>query len=377
MSSKPQLPGRDYPAWSPRFWHGMQPSAWFSMLARHRFRIPFLRWGLTLTVSPNTFVNGFLGLIQSAFYSRRIANVRIHEPPIFILGHWRSGTTFLHELLMHDRRFATPNTYQCLAPGHFLASEWFFSPLLAPLLPKKRPMDNMLVGMDRPQEDEFALVNLGLPSTYERMAFPNDPPLHMNYLDMEGLTPEERAHWKATFTRLLQMLTVRWGKQLVLKSPPHTGRIGVLAEMFPEARFIHLVRNPFELYPSTVRLWQSLDYSQGLQIPHDRDLSEFVFTCLTRMYRGFESQREKIAPERIIDLRYEDLVQAPLAQLERIYTHLNLGEFADVRPRLVEYVATIKDYQRNKHQLDDTLREEITRRWGDYLERYGYREQLV
>src|SRR5690606_26880326 len=115
--------------------------------------------------------NAVMGLIQNWIWGRRLRSCSLHGPPIFIIGHWRSGTTLLHELLVLDERLSSPSTFQCFAPHHFLLTEWFFRGFCRWLLPGQRPMDNMAAGWDRPQEDEFALVNLGLPSPYRRIAF--------------------------------------------------------------------------------------------------------------------------------------------------------------------------------------------------------------
>ena len=82
-------------------------------------------------------------------------------PPIFILGHWRTGTTLLHEFMIRDERFGYPTTYECMDPNHFLLTEGLFTRWLNFLVPTHRPMDNMKAGFDRPQEDEFALCMLG------------------------------------------------------------------------------------------------------------------------------------------------------------------------------------------------------------------------
>ena len=111
---------------------------------------------------------------------------------------------------------------------------------------------------------------------------------------------------------------------MLLKSPPHTGRIEVLARLFPGAKFIHIVRHPFALFPSTTRLWQSLDEVQGLQMPKGKGLEEYVFGCLTRMYGGFEEQRKRIDPAAIYDVRYEDLVADPVREIGKMYARLGL-----------------------------------------------------
>ena len=117
-----------------------------------------------------------LRLAEALWLGRRIARVRIGEAPVFIIGHWRTGTTLLHELLILDERHTFPNTYDCLVPNHFLLTESFFLRWMRFLMPAHRPMDNMAAGWDRPQEDEFALCMLGQPSPYLTIAFPNRPP---------------------------------------------------------------------------------------------------------------------------------------------------------------------------------------------------------
>ena len=148
-----------YPWYSPRFWHGMRMGDWFQLLARNRFRISPTRLGLAFTVSCMTVVNSGLSLIQWLIFRRRIANTVIEHPPIFIIGHWRSGTTYLHELMVRDEQYTFPTTYDCFMPNHFLISGWFLPRLVGFLLPGKRPMDNMDVGFDSPQEDEWALAS--------------------------------------------------------------------------------------------------------------------------------------------------------------------------------------------------------------------------
>ena len=127
----------------------------------------------------------------------------------------------------------------------------------------------MAAGWDRPQEDEFALCLLGLPEPVHRSRVPE------RSADLPGfarpLRPVagELARWKRTFLRFLQTLTFRDPRRLVLKSPPHTARVPVLLEMFPDARFVHIVRDPRVVFPSTVRLWKSM--TRGTLLPADAE----------------------------------------------------------------------------------------------------------
>ena len=348
------------------------------LLAAHRFRIHPLRVPMACMVSGFTAYNSAMSLIQSALHGKRVRDVTIDKPPIFIIGHWRSGTTFLHELFFQDERFTSPTTYECFAPNHFLVTGRIIPKFAWIFLPSRRPMDNMPVSFDLPQEDEFALCSMGAPTPMYRSAFPNDPPPFLETLDMEDISAETLDAWRNAVRRFINTLTVaRPEKRLILKSPPHTGRIGHLSEMFPGSRFIHIARNPIRLFQSTRRLWRTLDEIQGFQIPRHTNLDEFVFEAFERMYGGFEKQRANMDEKNICDLRYEDLVADPIPAMERLYDQMELGEFAQLRPRLEEFVKGRRDYQPNRHAdiSVDTIKK-IKTRWAGYIERYGYEAEI-
>jgi hypothetical protein len=342
------------------------------LLAKHRFRIHPLRLPMAAMVSGFAAINSALSLAQSAIYGRRIREAKLEHPPIFIVGHWRSGTTYLHELFFQDDRLTAPTTYECFAPHHFLLTGRIVPKLAWFLLPSRRPMDNMPVGFDLPQEDEFALCSLGAPTPIFRCAFPNDPPPYVETLDME-VDPQTLSAWQDAIKRFISVLTVARQERLVLKSPPHTGRIGYLDQLFPGAQFVHIVRNPIQIFQSTRRLWKTLDLTQGFQIPRHERLDAFVFEAFERMYRGFDKQRSQIAADHLHEIRYEDMIADPILQLEKLYEQLELGEFDRVRPQLEAFVAQRKDYRPNTHSdvSAETIRE-IKTRWASYIQRYDY-----
>lgn len=328
---------------------------------------------MAIAVSFATPINTMLAALQQIFYSRKLAKSELHNPPVFIIGHWRSGTTLLHELLVLDARLSSPTTYQCFAPHHFLVTAWFFRIFGSWLLPSQRPMDNMAAGWDRPQEDEFAIVNLGLPSPYRRIAFPNNPPPDREYFDTETLPEEARTQWTGALDRFLRCVSYRTGRPLVVKSPTHTGRIATLAKAFPGAKFIHISRDPRSLFPSTVRLWKSLDEAQSLQSPREEGLEAYVIDCFKRMYAAFHRDRDQVDATHLIDVRYEDLIADPVAQMESIYSQLKLGDFDYVRDAIVQWTETQhREYKTNRHKLPPEHEAMITVAWDEYFKRYGY-----
>ncbi|MCI0377204.1 MAG: sulfotransferase [Gemmataceae bacterium] len=360
------------PEWAPRIWEGCDFFAWLRLLARNRFQV---HWSCIYIAVIVTFVSVFhtlLRWLQEAVYGRVLRKTSITQAPIFILGHWRTGTTLLHEFLIRDQRFGYPTTYECLDPHHFLLTEQLFSKYLWFLVPTHRPMDNMKAGFDRPQEEEFALCMMGTPSPYLTIAFPNNKPQFPEYLDLEGLTPAALRDWKRSFQKFLKQVTFKQGKRLVLKSPPHTARIRALKEMFPDALFLHIVRDPRVVFASTVNLWRTLYRLHGLQKPTFAGLEEQVLATFERMYDRLEAGKKLLEPRQFYELKYEDLIQDPVGQLRRVYEHFQLGGWQDFEPRLQAYLASIKGYETNKYQLTPEQEAQVAARWGDVIKRYGY-----
>src|SRR6185295_13977633 len=115
------------------------------------------------------------------------------------------------------------------------------------------------------------------------------------------LSPADRARWQEAFRTFLQRLAVRDARRPVLKSPPHTARIGVLTAMFPDARFLHVVRDPLTVFPSTVRLWRSLHRVQALQVDAARSLEAYVWATFEEMYAAFERDRSSVPAGRLYE----------------------------------------------------------------------------
>jgi omega-hydroxy-beta-dihydromenaquinone-9 sulfotransferase len=380
-----------YPLFAYRIWYGMRISTWLSLLSRNRFAVSPARTLFCLRGCLCSLVNSSLNLMQRLIFGQRIRGCVLDAPPIFIIGHWRTGTTLLHELLTLEPRFTAPTTIECFAPAVCLVFgrvlRW-----LTYILPANRPMDNMPVGWDRAQEDEFALMNLGLGSPYETMIFPNHRTPYHPYLNMTELGSDEIRAWKTGFLSFLQQVDLRSKREeqrlqcglrrVVLKSPPHTARLHILREMFPEAQFIHVVRDPCEVFPSTVRLWRALFHTQGCQKPQFEDLTdgactmeEYVFENMNLLYRDFFAEVAKIPPGNFCELRYEDLVRNPAAEINGIYRQLGLGSFESIRPRLEAHLRERGSYKSNRHHISDEQRAEVSRRWGWYMDRFGYRAQ--
>ena len=360
--------------WLLYFWHGMGVVTWVKLLARGRFDITLNCVPNILTVTLWAPVNSLLYFASEAIYGARVKRHEIETAPVFVLGHWRSGTTFLHDLLACDPAHGYPTTYQCFFPNHFLLTGGAVRRWFNVFLPKRRPMDNVPVGVDRPQEDEFAFANLGMGTHYVTLAWPRHGPQDLDYLDLVNLTDDQRTRWERGFMWFVRRLSYKQKKRLVMKSPAHTARIQTLIKLFPDARFIHISRNPLAIYPSTVKLWKALDSVQGLHNPARDDpwMEEFVFSVFETVFKRYEEDRKLIPEGHLAEIAYEDLAADPQGVMKDVYRRLDLGDFARARPGMEAYLEGQGAYQPNIFDLPDDLRAKIIKRWAGYIERFGY-----
>ncbi|MDO5552759.1 MAG: sulfotransferase [Planctomycetia bacterium] len=358
--------------WNPRFWDGMTLSAWTKALWSGSFRMAPSRVAMSGLIYGLGVVNSSFALASHIFRGGRVRRTQLVEDPIFVIGHWRSGTTLLHEYMIRDERFTFSDTYTCFAPSHFLVSGPFFRPWVACLMPKARPMDNMAAGLDRPQEDEFALCAFGLPSPYREILFPNAGRIDEDYLTLRNISDSARKKWLDTFEYFLKELTVANNKTIILKSPPHTARIKAILERFPNARFVHIHRDPYTLFPSTCTLWMKLAAVHGVQHPKGKGLEEKVYSDFEHMYNAFAADLPLLKEHQLVEVGYTDLVRNPVETLEKIYSGLNLTDFESVRATFANYAESQRSYKKNKFRISPETVDTISNRWKWYLTRYGY-----
>ncbi len=361
------------PPWNQAaIWTGANLCALARILKNNRFRVHLTCWPECIVDLAFSVANSGLGVIQALVYGARVKRIPLEHNPLFIIGHWRTGTTLLHELLALDPGHTCPTTFQCFAPNHFLFTERFLKSWAGFALPRSRQFDNVQMGWDQPQEDEFALCNLGIPSPYATIAFPNRPPQNQEYLELDTIPRRQRERWKKVLRRFLQQIHYRKPGRIVLKSPTHTFRLPILLELFPNALFLNMVRHPLAVFMSTMRLWKSLYVMYGYQKPSFEGLDEHVFATFDRMHVRLEATRSLVPQDRFLDVRYEDLVTGTVDTMQRIYGRLDLGEFEAVRPAIEAYTQRHADYQLHHYAPTPDLEREVFRRWKPYYERYGY-----
>lgn len=350
-------------AWSrPVF--NLNLSAWRSIRGRHPEPIdPRLEMRLWLTAS----VFSALGMIQARIY-RHVLDQLDLRPPLFLVGHWRSGTTLLHELLALDEYFAAPSTYACFNPHQFLLAH-HRAPAATRLA---RPTGDMTVSPSSPQEEEFALLCMGATSPYEAFVFPSALGQFEALCDPDLFAHAQELRWNDAITWILKATAYVSGadKRLLVKSPANSFRIPRLSTLFPGATFIRLVREPCAVFASTLRLWQSMWERYALAAPLAQEvLIERILETRLTLERRLQSALRTLPADRLATVRYEDLVADPCHTIELLYERLALGDPSPLLPKVRVYMA--QNPPSATHSAEH-WRRLVQAGWPEMFDEFGY-----
>jgi len=351
---------------------GISLKNWISLLEKNGgIDRPFIgRAGFITVTSLGTAPARFLFHLK---YEKKINDTKLQYPPVFIIGHWRSGTTFLHELLSQDPQFCHVSLWNTLLPDSFLILEPL-KPFLATFLPSKRPMDEIDVDIDGTYEDEAALAVLYPWSFFHCLHFPrNAEEQYLKSIHFQHLTSEELHRWKQIYLNFIKTVTfTNQGKQLLSKNPANTARIPILLELFPEARFIHIYRNPYNVYLSTKKMRKTVLKTFPLQNSSEEEIEHQVIQNYQRMMTSYFEQKKQIPAENLVEIKYEDLIKDPLAQVNHIYEQLKLPGLREALPEIQKYLKKQSEYKTNTYSIDKKIIEHVNNNWRFTIDRWRY-----
>ncbi|MCK9613595.1 MAG: sulfotransferase [Bacteroidales bacterium] len=321
----------------------------------------------------NALWASFFKKLEQNRYARQLEMAEKPENPVFIIGHWRTGSTFLHQLMSLDENIVTTSLFQTLHPDGFKCAYPYFRPLMKMFLGSTRPFDKMKINMDVPQEDEFALLRLTAFSPMLGMVFPEKETFFLKKI--YGFLPDGEKNLENWKKQLLRFYTkVVWNKpgRLLIKNPYHSFRIQHLKEMFPAARFIHIYRNPLHVVPSTLNMWSVVGAQNNLNArwrnPDIADVAEVLGSLLDNV----EKDLKQLPAETYTEIRYEDMIKNPIETLLEAYKHLGIELTPGFEQKVKKYVEENKNYSKSNFVLTAAEKEIIVQKLLRHMLRQQY-----
>lgn len=295
--------------------------------------------------------------------------------PVFILGHWRSGTTHLYNIMCESGDWGFVPPVATGLPWDLFGLAKAFNPLLERALPKHRYIDNIPVTPTSPQEDEIAIANMSEISFYHAIYFPRAFAENIRRgLFFDGCSTADIRNWRKQFTYFLRKLYLHQGeKPLLIKNPVYTGRFAMLMEMFPDAKFIHIHRNPYDVFVSMRNFYAKLLKEFALQGYEHVDIDETVLAVYERMMTAYLRDAEGVPADRLVELRYDELDADPLASVAWVYEQLSLPGFDAARGRFETYLASVSAFEKNRFDYSDEAAAKVEARLKPFIERWGYK----
>lgn len=345
---------------------------WIGRLCDARFRIGAAFIPRFIAVLVMSTVNMIVTLPERLLLPL-VLRGKLSQPPVFILGVQRSGTTHLHNLLSLDPQFRSARTYHMLNPAGCVVTGWLITPFLGLFLPYKRPMDGVRFHLFTVQEDEFVLAGECGMSPYWSMTFPRRSEHYAQYLLPQDLAPDKRERWKRHYAHALRKIALWSRRRMLSKNPYNTGRVEILREMYPDAQFIHIHRHPITVSQSNTHMARTGHVMNHLQDPDPAVSYEDQFLRYYRIMEDAYYESMRNAPEPPVDVAFEELERDPIGVVRSIYTQLGLTFSEAFETRLQTYLEGLADYRKNKHRpVTDEHREQVRAEVGHLAERWGY-----
>ena len=346
----------------------------FYLFGNHAISFKFLiRTILTLLIN---IINWPFRTYEKLFINKKYSRTQIEKEPIFIIGHWRSGTTHLHNILCQDPQMAYTTTFQSVFPDTLFnkAGRFLFEGFARILIPGTRKGDNVTLGTTLPQEEEFALGDKTPISFYYFWMFPRSlKKFYEQFVRFRNIDTAVIDSWKKDYKLLISKAMKNTGRERFLsKNPPNTARIKVLLEMFPNARFIHIHRNPVEVYLSTHNFFDKMLPHLQLQSIEASVLDDHIFELYKNLMEDYLEQRELIPKGHLVELAFETLETDPKTCIRDIYKDLDLSGHDKSQPYFEAYLNKMKSYQKNKHRITEALMKRIQNEWGFAMKEWGY-----
>ena len=294
----------------------------------------------------------FFTLLEHLYYDKKIRSITKLNCPIFVVGNWRTGTTFLHQLLALDPQFNYMDVFNVSHPDHFLVSKKYYAAMMTKMMNDTRPMDNVKVGVNEPQEDEYALIKMNDEMVLEKLVFQKGNNFFIEETD--DFMPKEKESFSESIKLLMRKLQVTSDKTPIFKNPFHSLRIPFLRQYFPNAKYIHIYRNPIDVVPSSIHMWNIVGRQNILKGKWIEPNVEVIAKLYNRIILGIRREFKNMNDNSYVEITFENLEKNPIATIKTIYQKLELTFSSDYEKSLLRYCNDLKSYKKNSYTISES-----------------------
>ena len=292
--------------------------------------------------------------------------------PIFIVGHWRSGTTHLANLLSRSPAFGILSPMSVGLPAEALGLARVARPFVEQFFPRNRLIDAVTLASDLPQEDELAMANLSTLSCNHGIYFPDRLREEFDRgVFLDGVPARELSRWVKSLRGYVGKMTRDAGRPLLIRNPANSARIPLLRAIWPEARFIHIHRHPAEVVASAVRMFGVLvgELSLGRT---EVDVEALVRHVYPRLMTRLLHDAAELPEGQLVEIAYDDLRRQPLAELARIHAILGLPGYDAAQDAFRDYVAKVSGYAPRTSRPDLSPQDWLVAEHAGIFRRLGF-----
>jgi len=316
--------------------------------------------------------------IELAIYNKKISRHRLTKDPVFILGFYRSGTSYLHQLMSLDDRIGYHSNFQMVLPEIMLTCEKILAPVFEFICLTFRLKDSVHrvpLSFRFPGEEDATMTTSGNPRGVQWGYF---FPKKMNeifekYVLFENIPASEFEGWKQDFIFLLNKISLaNHSKQLVLKSPPNTARIKLLLSIFPNAKFIFIHRNPYDVYVSNQQFWKVTQKIFALGGATTEEINSIILDTYSKMMHRYLLEKDLIPNGQLIEIRYDDFIEQPLEGMRKIYEEIELDNFNYCENKMKSFIDGQKSFVRLKHEIPKVEKEAVSRKFEPFIRHWNY-----
>jgi len=322
-----------------------------------------------------------MGGIESTVYRQKLKAYKPKHPPLFVLGHWRSGTSFLQSLLGTPPNYMHYNKFQTIFPDSFLLTRHTLKPFMNFLFSRSKSVQSWKANgsydfnsLDTASEIEVAMISKINPYSFHwGHVFPQQWKFYFDrYLFMDDISPKDYKNWRRSVQKLNKKVNfTQPNSRLIIKNPGDTARLRHILSIYPDAQFIFIHRNPYDVFYSNIKLWKHILSGLSMQDVDTAEIKRGIRYIYRRMHQKYFADRSLVPDHQMIEIDYKTFSQQPLQTVEHIYDHLNLPNFEGNKPHLERYLAGLNSRKSQYEYADEDI-ELINREWKFVFEELGY-----